>query len=48
MYAPQLDTGIMTHIGAAVESRMYANFARDTLKRSVTGRAIAPTARLWK
>ena len=48
MYAPQLDTGIITHIGAAVESRMYANFARETLKRSVTGRAIAPTARLWK
>ena len=46
--AAQLDIGAMMQIGAAVASMIYASFALDILKRSVTGRITEPTVRQLK
>jgi len=42
------DTGAMIHIGAAVASITYANFALDILCLSVTGFITLPTVRQLK
>ena len=46
--AAQLDIGAIMHIGAAVESMMYANFALETLNLSVTGLITDPTVKQLK
>ena len=46
--AAQLDTGAIIHTGAAVESIIYASFARDTLFLSVIGFITAPIVRQLK
>ena len=46
--AAQDETGAMMQTGAAVASMIYASFALDTLKLSVTGYITLPTVRQLK
>ena len=46
--AAQLEIGAIMQTGAAVESMIYASFARETLWLSVTGRMTEPTVRQLK
>lgn len=44
----QVDTGPSRHIGAEVESTIYASFSRETCMRSVMGRITLPTVNALK
>ena len=46
--AAQLDIGAIMHIGAAVESIMYASFALEILNLSDTGLITDPTVKQLK